>query len=345
MKNILATAIAVLAFTQISYGQWATSGAGNAYNNNSTGKVGVGLSLTDPQTLLEINSNSYTAGNQLMLSGLERTRYSGLLSQTVAAGITIFSLGTISNFINYGQTLNLYNGNVGIGTLNPAGKVHIIPPLDGTVSALTIGDNSKGNPNVPVGSSPGGYNIDFHGYRDIVAQIGARIRAERINRFDVNNPLIQGMDLAFSTSQGIDQSYLLERLRIKYDGKVGIGTATPDEQLTVKGKIHAEEVRIDLNFPAPDYVFQRDYKLLNLDAVKAYIAEHRHLPEVPSAKKMEKEGINLSEMNMLLLKKIEELTLYVIQQKEENATIKTELSKIKQQQDARIAALEKALKK
>ncbi len=51
MKKLLTTAIAVLVFTQISYGQWATSGSGNAYNNNSTGKVGIGLSLTDPQTL------------------------------------------------------------------------------------------------------------------------------------------------------------------------------------------------------------------------------------------------------------------------------------------------------
>nr|WP_315176495.1 tail fiber protein [uncultured Flavobacterium sp.] len=98
-------------------------------------------------------------------------------------------------------------------------------------------------------------------------------------------------------------------------GKVGIGTTTPDEKLTVKGKIHTQEVRVDMAGPlVPDYVFAPDYDLKPLSEVAQYIKENRHLPEIPSAKEIEANGLHLAEMNMKLLKKIEELTLYVMQQ-------------------------------
>ncbi|MGY3215091.1 hypothetical protein [Mucilaginibacter sp. HD30] len=97
-------------------------------------------------------------------------------------------------------------------------------------------------------------------------------------------------------------------------GNVGIGTASPDEKLTVDGKIHSKEVKVDLSIPVPDYVFEPEYKLTSLDDLRAYVNKNRHLPEIPSAAHMEKEGIMLSEMNMKLLKKVEELTLYLLEQ-------------------------------
>jgi hypothetical protein len=96
-------------------------------------------------------------------------------------------------------------------------------------------------------------------------------------------------------------------------GNVGIGTSSPDAKLTVKGKIHAEEVRVDLNVPGPDYVFEKEYNLLSLTDLEEYINLYKHLPEVPSAKEMEEHGLNLKEMNLLLLKKVEELTLHLIE--------------------------------
>jgi len=96
-------------------------------------------------------------------------------------------------------------------------------------------------------------------------------------------------------------------------GLVGIGTTTPDEKLTVKGKIHTEEVRVDLSVPAPDYVFADNYNLPTLESIEKFIKSEKHLPEIPSAKEMEANGVELGTMNMLLLKKIEELTLYQIE--------------------------------
>ena len=104
---------------------------------------------------------------------------------------------------------------------------------------------------------------------------------------------------------------------IKGTGFVGIGTSSPDQMLTVNGQIHAKDVLVDANVPAPDYVFEKEYNLLPLDSIKNYIDQNKHLPEVPSANEFKKNGVNLGDMNMTLLKKIEELTLYVIQQQKE----------------------------
>lgn len=115
------------------------------------------------------------------------------------------------------------------------------------------------------------------------------------------------------------------------NGRVGIGTWSPDEKLTVKGKIHAEEVIIDLAVPVPDYVFEKTYDLKPLDEAKKYIDENKHLPEVPSAKEMEKGGVKVGEMEMILLKKIEELTLYIIELKSENTKVSETLHRMSQE--------------
>jgi hypothetical protein len=96
------------------------------------------------------------------------------------------------------------------------------------------------------------------------------------------------------------------------DGNVGIGTDLPSEKLTVNGKIRARAIRVDVD-AMPDYVFSPKYELLPLPELEKFIQVYKHLPEVPSASDAEKNGIELGEMNKILLKKIEELTLHLIE--------------------------------
>jgi len=83
----------------------------------------------------------------------------------------------------------------------------------------------------------------------------------------------------------------------------------------INGTLRAYEVKVCLN-QGCDYVFDNDYKLMNLNDLNTFVKTNKHLPEVAPAAAMEAEGINLSEMNTLLLKKVEELTLYILQQEE-----------------------------
>lgn len=122
-------------------------------------------------------------------------------------------------------------------------------------------------------------------------------------------------------------SFYSTPINLAVSGKVGIGTTIPDEALAVKGKIHAQEVKVDMSVPGPDYVFEQNYALLSLVDLSKYIQENKHLPEVPSAKEMEQNGVNLGNMNLLLLKKVEELTLYVIELEKEVRELKNTRNK------------------
>ncbi|MFH7017609.1 hypothetical protein [Flavobacterium sp. FlaQc-47] len=146
---------------------------------------------------------------------------------------------------------------------------------------------------------------------------------------------IYGMQFFTQDSHGTGQT---EKVRIQGNGNVGIGTTAPDSKLTVAGNIHAQEVKVTLNagVVVPDYVFANDYKLKPLQEVEEYIKANNHLPEIPSAKEIEKNGLMLAEMNLNLLKKIEELTLHAIQQQKNI----TDLTKIVEEQNRRLNSVE-----
>jgi len=134
-------------------------------------------------------------------------------------------------------------------------------------------------------------------------------------------------------------------------GNTGIGTYTPNAklhlngamligsnsariatgyQLSVDGKIIAEEVRVELSTTWPDYVFADNYKLMPLDELEKSIRQNRHLPNIPAAAIVEKEGINLGDMNKRLLEKVEELTLYIIDLNKKNRQLEERLNKVEQ---------------
>ena len=99
-------------------------------------------------------------------------------------------------------------------------------------------------------------------------------------------------------------------------GVVSIGTLTAPTgyKLAVGGKAIAEEIVIKLQANWPDYVFENSFKLTPLNQLESYVKANKHLPEVPTAAEVDANGLQLGEMNMILLKKVEELTLYIIEQ-------------------------------
>ncbi|MEE4255446.1 MAG: hypothetical protein V2I47_00265 [Bacteroidales bacterium] len=101
----------------------------------------------------------------------------------------------------------------------------------------------------------------------------------------------------------------------RVDGYVGIGTTQNyGYKLAVDGGVLAEEVTVKLREDWPDYVFEEDYQLLPLKKLDQYIRQNKHLPGMPLAEHVKEEGLNLGEMQSMLLRKIEELTLYIILQ-------------------------------
>jgi hypothetical protein len=196
------------------------------------------------------------------------------------------------------------NGNVGIGIAIPNAKLHV-----------NNGDNSYGT--ILANANESAFSL----YTKTLSTSTVNTESFRLGlkyNTDENNGFISfyrgsstnGGFLGFSTNG-------VESMRLDKYGRLGIGTNAPDEMLTINGKIHAQEVRIDLQSPmtkVPDYVFANDYKLKTLNEVETYIKANSHLPEIPSAKEMAQNGMLVSEMNLSLLKKIEELTLYAIEQ-------------------------------
>jgi len=102
-------------------------------------------------------------------------------------------------------------------------------------------------------------------------------------------------------------------LNINDNGDIGIGTATPKAKLAVNGDILTKKVTVSLD-NLPDYVFDKQYPLPSLPALEKYIRENSHLPGIPSADSVQRNGLDLGSNQAVLLQKIEELTLYVIQQ-------------------------------
>ncbi|SHL11016.1 hypothetical protein [Flavobacterium chilense] len=117
-------------------------------------------------------------------------------------------------------------------------------------------------------------------------------------------------------------------------GNIGVGTTnfidgSTTYRLSVKGKIRAEEIKVYNTWA--DYVFSKNYKLPTLKEVETYIAKNGHLPNVPSAKEITEKGLELGEMTKIQQEKIEELTLYVIQQNKENEQLHKDIEELKAQ--------------
>jgi hypothetical protein len=154
---------------------------------------------------------------------------------------------------------------------------------------------------------------------------GAAIAFNRGGSYDTN--------IDFYTNSALVYGNLVHRMRINSNGFVGIGTTNPTEQLSVKGKIRAQEVKVELTNWA-DFVFAKDYQLPSLAETEKHIKEFGHLPGIPSAAKVARDGIELGDMNKKLLQKIEELTLYLIEMKKGGDLQQDQIKKLNGQVEA-----------
>ncbi|HVI48825.1 MAG TPA: hypothetical protein VM802_28405 [Chitinophaga sp.] len=172
-------------------------------------------------------------------------------------------------------------------------------------------------------SAGGGTNISTKSFIDLVGYS---------QKGDMNQNIVMGTAGA-------------ERIRITPAGNVGIGTPNPVARLSVKGDIYATKVKVTQS-PAdwPDFVFDPAYRLLSLQQVERFIKEHKHLPEIPSAQATAAEGLDLGRSQAQLLQKIEELTLYLIEQNKKMDAQQQLISRQQQrleEQEKRLNVLEK----
>ncbi len=328
--SVLTAALMVCGVTNAQYIQYinnqaAVQSPGN-FNIAGQGKA---------NSFVTIQATGSSGNAHYMMNQADGSARWGIGMNTVESGngnegsnFSIFGYGGAGNYLGEYLSILRTTGYIGLGVRYPEAKLHVAGwAADNTSIRLGLPFDA-GDTAVPLWGSPGGYNIDFYTWRDIHPdQTGARIRAERINTYVPNSALVQGMDLAFSTSNGMAPTEVKEHMRIRFNGNIGIGTSLPDEKLSVKGTVKAMKVKVTQTGWA-DFVFAPTYQLPPLAEVERFIQQNRHLPEIPSEKEVAESGVDLGEMNKKLLQKVEELTLYIIQQEKEMKAVKERLGKL-----------------
>lgn len=171
---------------------------------------------------------------------------------------------------------------------------------------------------------------------DGVGSAVAKISGIYLRAVDVYQGSTAAVTLNTDGENGVSTKYVLGgtwgTIGIR-EGKVGIGTFNPTALLSVAGDIYAKKVKVTQNAADwPDYVFHPDYKLPSLDSTAAFINSNRHLPGIPSAQQVAQNGQDLGEMNRLLLQKVEELTLHMIETRAENKALKARVEQLEKGQ-------------
>jgi hypothetical protein len=301
------------AWTEIGSGgggnsYWEPNGSGSIYNNN-TGNIGIGVQY--PWAKLTVNGDGYFTGTRISYDYSEQGGYyfnggainlttpvSGIESKAIRVdgnSIQSYTVDTDDPSVDdYAApfTINPLGGNVGIGTPNPLPNSKLTLQTDGDyATAMTIRN--------PSGSA------SFETY------IGGPINGNTISLGTQGN-----MPIAIFTNG-------LNRVFINSLGNVGIGTDNPTYKLSVRGNIRSNEVVVETGWA--DYVFADNYKLKTLDEVERFIQKNKHLPNIPSAKEIENNGLHIGDVQKRMMEKIEELTLYIIQLKKEMAVIQSSI--------------------
>jgi hypothetical protein len=333
MRKILILSLIIANF-QAGFAQFWSANGSNIYNTN-TGVIGIGtstpsstykLDIFGPAVRIRTNNAPAPAYLELDASGV-RGVFESIISPSSYTRVGTRGNYKFALFTNNADRLTVTtNGFVGIGNTNPAYQLDVA----GAINASSIYINGApfaggGSQWTTSGSSiyyiPGGGGSVGIG----TSTPNASYKLDVAGAINVGSLYVNGQQLssaALWSMNGSNISYTV--------GKVSIGTTTPGSyMLAVAGKVAANsEVRVfDINTTTfPDYVFDPSYELPSLEQTEKYIKEYRHLPEVPSAQEIGRDGMSLNEMNIILLKKVEELTLHLIALKKENENLNSRLT-------------------
>ncbi len=239
------------------------------------------------------------------------------------------------------------DGNIGIGTTSPTeAKLQIHEPAGNTQFIAAAGSNLPGiSTFVPISAPSIGFNARYqNGYKYMGAGYGS---------FWQYTPSVGRLSYWNSSTNGSADGALSSSFSLAIDssGQLGIGTSIPKAplhvtgnvvfgsssiepavgyKLSIDGRVICEEMRVQTSAAWPDYVFSGDYKLLPLEELEKSIKANNHLPNIPAAADVEKNGFDVGDMNRRLLEKVEELTLYMIELKKENSRLTQRMSALEQ---------------
>lgn len=222
-----------------------------------------------------------------------------------------------------GTVIQPDNGKVGIGNTAPSAKLEVtgnsaVYSDFATYSGTTVNSplpNGK-EPTLVISEKPSG-TMTWNVGGQVTYRGGLSFGRGGPGIYSVNpNPAGSTFygDLRFHTTVWNGSDYNnYDRMVITQEGSVGIGTVNPVYKLDVCGTIRAKEIKVDM-LGGCDFVFESDYKLMDLNKLEEFVTRNKHLPEIASEKEMIQNGLEMKEFQMKLLQKIEELTLYTIEQ-------------------------------